>query len=163
MAKPNKNLSEWIDTLDSSEAMPITLGKLIERTAKQLPDNEALVYSNQPDVDDIRWTYKVLDEMSTNLAKAFVDVGFSPGETIGVWGPNHPEWILTEYALAKAGLRIVTLNPLYKEQELIFALKTVSAVAVVHAELIGGVNSLDVINAIKNEIPSLKYNYKVKI
>lgn len=159
MAKPNKNLSEWIDTLDSSEAMPITLGKLIERTAKQLPDNEALVYSNQPDVDDIRWTYKVLDEMSTNLAKAFVDVGFSPGETIGVWGPNHPEWILTEYALAKAGLRIVTLNPLYKEQELIFALKTVSAVAVVHAELIGGVNSLDVINAIKNEIPSLKYNY----
>ena len=66
MAKPNKNLSEWIDSLDSSESMPITLGELIENTAKQFPDNEALVYSNQPDVDDIRWTYKVLDEMSTN-------------------------------------------------------------------------------------------------
>ena len=78
---------------------------------------------------------------------------------MGVWGPNHPEWILSEYALAKAGLRIVTLNPLYKDQELIFALNTVSAVAILHAEAIGEIKCLDVINKIKNEIPSLKHNY----
>jgi fatty-acyl-CoA synthase len=117
MAKPNKDLSEWIDVLDVSELMSITLGELIETSAKKFPDTEALVYSNQPEVEDIRWTYKDLDEMSSNLAKAFIDAGFNPGDTVGVWGPNHPEWILTEYALAKAGLRIVTLNPLYKEKE----------------------------------------------
>ena len=97
--------------------------------------------------------------MSTNLAKAFIDLGFKPGDTVGVWGPNHPEWILSEYALAKAGLRIVTLNPLYKDQEIIFALNTVSAVAILHAEIIGEIKCLDVINKIKNEIPSLKHNY----
>ena len=93
MAKPNKNLSVWIDQLDDSELMSISLGDLIESTAKKFPDTEALVYSNQPDVDDIRWTYKDLDEMSTNLAKAFLDAGFNSGDTVGVWGPNHPECI----------------------------------------------------------------------
>lgn len=159
MAKPNKDLSEWIDVLDVSELMSITLGELIETSAKKFPDTEALVYSNQPEVEDIRWTYKDLDEMSSNLAKAFIDAGFNPGDTVGVWGPNHPEWILTEYALAKAGLRIVTLNPLYKEKELIFALNTVAAVAIVHADVIGGVISSDIINSIKNEIPSLRNTY----
>ena len=159
MPKLNKNLSEWIDKLDESELMSISLGELIESTAKKFPDNEALVYSNQPDVDDIRWTYKDLDEMSTNLANAFLDVGFNPGDTVGVWGPNHPEWILTEYALAKAGLKLVTLNPLYKEQELIFALNTVSATGLVHADVIGGVFSRDIINNIKD----ITKNVKIKV
>ena len=63
MAKPNKNLSEWIDVLDNSESMSITLGELIETTAKKFPETEALVYSNQPGIEDIRWTYKDLDEI----------------------------------------------------------------------------------------------------
>ena len=54
MAKPDKNLSEWIDELDDSELMAITLGELIETRAAESPDTEALVYSNQPGVDDIR-------------------------------------------------------------------------------------------------------------
>ena len=36
--------------------MSISLGELIESTAIKFPETEALVYSNQPDVDDIRWT-----------------------------------------------------------------------------------------------------------
>ena len=161
MSKPNLNLSEWVDDLPESELMSISLGDLIESAATKFPETEALVYSNQPDVDDIRWTYKHLNEMSTNLAKAFIDAGFNQGDTVGVWGPNHPEWILTEYALAKAGLRIVTLNPLYKEQELIFALNTVSAVAIVHAEAIGDIKCLDVINTIRNKISSLQHSYSL--
>ena len=159
MSKPNKHLSEWIDKLDESDLMSITLGELIKLAAKKHPDTEALVYSNQPEVEDTRWTYKELDEMSTNLAKAFLEAGLRSGDTVGVWGPNHPEWILTEYALAKAGLRIVTLNPLYKEQELIFALNTVSATGLVHAEVIGGILSVDVIKNIKDKIPSLDHIY----
>ena len=48
MAKPDKNLSEWIDELDDSELMAITLGELIETRAAESPDTEALVYSNNP-------------------------------------------------------------------------------------------------------------------
>ena len=56
MSKPNLNLSEWVDDLPESELMSISLGELIESTAAKFPETEALVYSNQPDVDDIRWT-----------------------------------------------------------------------------------------------------------
>ena len=104
-----------VDHIPESELMSISLGELIESTATKFPETEALVYSNQPDVEDIRWTYKDLNDMSTNLAKGFIDIGFKRGDTVGVWGPNHPEWILAEYALAKAGLKLVTLNPLYKD------------------------------------------------
>ncbi|SVB60318.1 uncharacterized protein METZ01_LOCUS213172, partial [marine metagenome] len=133
MSKPDKNLSEWVDLIDESDLVSMSLGELIDSTAKDFPETEALVYSNQPDVNDIRWTYKSLSQMSTNLAKGFLDAGFTSGDTVGVWGPNHPEWILTEYALAKAGLKLVTLNPLYKEKELIFALNTVNATGLIHA------------------------------
>ena len=95
MSKPNLNLSEWVDDLPESELMSISLGELIESTATKFPETEALVYSNQPDVDDIRWTYKDLNDMSTNLAKGFIDIGLKRGDTVGVWGPNHPEWILS--------------------------------------------------------------------
>ena len=101
-------------------------------------------------------TYKYLSEASTDLAKGFLDDGLLPGDTVGVWGPNHPEWILTEYALAKAGLKMVTLNPLYKEQELIFALNTVNAKGLIHADAIGGLKADELIEIIKPEITSLK-------
>ena len=65
MSKPNLNLSEWVDNLPESELMSISLGELIESTATKFPETEALVYSNQPDVEDIRWTYKDLNDMST--------------------------------------------------------------------------------------------------
>ena len=156
MTKINKDYSEWLDVINDADIASITLGELIDSTAKKYPDNEALVYSNQPDVKDIRWTYKYLSEASTDLAKGFLDDGLLPGDTVGVWGPNHPEWILTEYALAKAGLQMVTLNPLYKEQELIFALNTVNAKGLIHADEIGGLKADELIEIIKPEITSLK-------
>ena len=159
MSKPNINLSEWVDVLDETEVVSMSLGELIESSAAKYPNSEALVYSNQPDVKDVRWTYADLNNMSSYLAKAFIDIGLNPGDTVGVWGPNHPEWILTEYALAKAGLRLVTLNPLYKEKELVFALSTVSAAGLIHADIIGGCESIDIINKIKNDISSLKHVY----
>ena len=155
MTKPNKEFSEWVDAIKDLDISSISLGELIDSTAKKFPDSEALVYTNQPDVKDIRWTYKFLSTMSTELAKGFLEAGLSPGDTVGVWGPNHPEWILTEYALAKAGLKMVTLNPLYKEKELIFALNTVQAKGLIHADEIGGLPANDLIKIIKPQIPSL--------
>tara|TARA_B110001454_G_C12708752_1_gene429757 strand:- start:119 stop:1732 length:1614 start_codon:yes stop_codon:yes gene_type:complete len=157
MTKPNKEFSEWLDTIKDSDISSISLGDLIDSTAKKFPDSEALVYTNQPDVKDIRWTYKFLSTMSTELARGFLEAGLSPGDIVGVWGPNHPEWILTEYALAKAGLKMVTLNPLYKEKELIFALNTVQAKGLIHADEIGGLSANDLIKIIKPEIPSLHH------
>ena len=159
MPKPNQGLSEWIDIIDDADFISMGIGELLEIAALKFPNTEALIYSHQPDIKNIRWTYKDLNEMSTNLARGFLIAGFSPGDTIAVWGPNHPEWILIEYALAKAGLKLATLNPLYKEKELIFALNTSKVTGIMHADEIGGLEAITLIQSIACDVPSLEHIY----
>src|SRR5207344_2365280 len=51
----------------------------------------------------------------------------------GVWSLNRPEWTLTQFAAAKAGLILVTINPAYRLSELEFALAKVGCAAIVTA------------------------------
>ena len=46
-------------------------------------------------------------------------------QRIGIWSLNRPEWTLTQFAAAKAGLILVTINPAYRLSELEFALHKV--------------------------------------
>ena len=56
------------------------------------------------------------------LAAGFLALGLERGARIGVWSLNRPEWTLTQFAAAKAGLILVTINPAYRLSELEFAL-----------------------------------------
>ena len=38
---------------------------------------------------------------------------FAPGERVAVWAPNIPEWVILEFAIALAGLVLVTVNPAF--------------------------------------------------
>ena len=53
---------------------------------------------------------------------------------IGLWSPNRIEWILTQYATAKAGLILVNLNPGYRAAELEYALNKVECRALITAD-----------------------------
>ena len=72
MPKPNQELSEWIDIIDDADFISMGVGELLEIAAQKFPNTEALIYSHQPDIKNIRWTYKDLNEMSTNLARGFL-------------------------------------------------------------------------------------------
>ena len=157
MPKSKNNLAEWVGDLSEANIAQISIGELLSEAAQQCPDSEALVYAHQPDIKEQRWTYAELDALATNLAKGFLDLGLTRGDAVGVWGPNHPEWIIIEYALAKAGLKLVTLNPLYKSKELIFALNTSEVVALVHAKTIPNINVDEIISEVKKDVPSLAY------
>ena len=132
MPKTNNNLAEWVGDISEANLAQISIGELLAEAAKQYPSSEALIYAHQPDIEEQRWTYNELDTVSSNLAKGLIELGLSRGDAVGVWGPNHPEWIIIEYALAKAGFKLVTLNPLYKSKELIFALNTSQVLSLIH-------------------------------
>ena len=75
--------------------------------------------------------------------------GCERGERIGVWSLNRPEWTLTQFAAAEAGLVFVTINPAYRLHELEYALNKVGCAALVvgdrasrPATIIGMVNAL---------------------
>jgi len=157
MPKSKNNLAEWVGDFSEANIAQISIGELLSEAAHKYPDSEALVYAHQPDIKEQRWTYAELDALATNLAKGFLDLGLTRGDAVGVWGPNHPEWIIIEYALAKAGLKLVTLNPLYKSKELIFALNTSEVVALVHAKTIPNLNVDKIISEVKKDVPTLAY------
>ncbi len=156
MSKPNKEISEWVADPEESDLMLRTVGDLLVESAINWPEKEAIVYGHQPEVGDIRWTYKELNDKTTVIAKGLLESGYRPGESIAVWGPNHPEWILSEYAIAKAGLKLVTLNPLYKEMELEFALNSSKVSGIIHADTIGGEEIKKAIESIRDKVPSLQ-------
>ena len=48
----------------------------------------------------IRWTWAQFGERVEALATGFIGLGLKPGDRIGIWGPNMPEWLLTQFASA---------------------------------------------------------------
>src|SRR5213592_2529480 len=96
-----------------------TIGANLERTAARVPDAEALVSRHQ----GIRLTYAELDEEVDRAARALLAAGLAPGDRLGIWSPNRAEWVLIQYATAKAGVILVNVNPAYRTSELEYALE----------------------------------------
>ena len=50
-----------------------------------------------------------------------------------MWSPNNAEWVITQFATAKAGLILVNINPAYRLAELEYALNKAGCVALITA------------------------------
>ena len=62
-----------------------------------------------------------------------IDLQIEPGERIGIWSPNNTEWVVTQFATARAGLVLVNINPAYRLSEVEYALNKVGCRALVTA------------------------------
>lgn len=104
-----------------------TLGENFDNTVKKFANHEALVVRHQ----QIRWTYKELQEKVNQFAAGLLALGLKPGDRIGIWSPNNSEWVIAQFATAKIGLILVNINPAYQLAELEYALNTVEAKALI--------------------------------
>jgi fatty-acyl-CoA synthase len=95
-----------------------TIGENLERTVARFGDREALVVRHQ----SIRLTYAELNERVDALARGLLGAGLRKGDRVGIWAPNCAEWVLVQYATAKAGIILVNVNPAYRTTELQYAL-----------------------------------------
>ena len=96
-----------------------TIGKFFDYAAGRYAEREAVVSIHQ----QVRFTYSELAERVNKLAKAFIGAGFQKGDRIGIWSPNNVQWLIIQYATAKAGLILVTINPAYRSHELAYVLR----------------------------------------
>ncbi|MGW9073721.1 AMP-binding protein [Streptomyces yangpuensis] len=96
-----------------------TIGENLDRTVHRFPDRDALV--------DVaagrRWTYAELAADVDALALGLLDLGIAKGDRVGIWAPNRAEWTLVQYATAKIGAVLVTVNPAYRSHELEYVLR----------------------------------------
>ena len=106
-----------------------TIGHSLDQAVRRWADREALVSPSH----DVRWTWRELAERVDALAAGFLALGLERGARIGIWSPNRPEWTLTQFATAKAGLILVNINPAYRLSELEYALTKVGCAALVTA------------------------------
>ena len=132
-----------------------TIGGALEKTARAHGARVALVSRHQ----NIRWTYEELNARADALASGILALGLKSGERIGIWAPNCAEWTLTQFAAAKIGLILVTINPAYRKAELEYALNKVSARALVLAKAHRGSEFAQMLSALREEgcLPHLEH------
>jgi fatty-acyl-CoA synthase len=115
-----------------ASGMPLigdTIGAHLDRIVDRWPDREALIVRDQ----GVRWSWAELQERSDAFAAGLLALGIEPGDRVGIWSPNNAEWVVTQFATAKAGLILVNVNPAYRTSELDYALNKVGCRALVLA------------------------------
>ena len=96
-----------------------TIGENLRRVATAHPGADAVVEA----FSGRRWSYAQLDADTDTLARGLIASGIGAGERVGIWSPNCAEWVLLQYATAKAGVVLVNINPAYRSHELAYALR----------------------------------------
>ena len=129
-----------------------TIGRSLDHAVRRWGTREALVSPSH----GVRWTWKEFAERVDALAAGFLALGLERGERIGIWSLNRPEWTLTQFAAAKAGLILVTINPAYRLSELEFALKKVGCAAIVTATAFKTSNYVEMLNTLLPELAGSK-------
>ncbi len=126
MGMTTDGLSYWQAESEGIDLLDTTIGDLLDRRAGELPTQEAVVYSCYPEFGDafnLRWTYQEYRERANQVARGLLALGLKKGDHIAVWAVNLPEWLLLEMAAAKAGLVLVTVNPVLRAHEVEYILK----------------------------------------
>ena len=126
------------------------IGRHLDQIAAQYADNEALVVHHQ----NIRWTYRDFNERVTRLAAGLLGLGLEPGDRVGIWAQNCAEWVLVQFATARAGLIMVNINPAYRRAELEYVLEKVQCRALILAPHF---KSSDYIAILEDLAPELRH------
>ncbi|WP_231603385.1 AMP-binding protein [Bacillus sp. FJAT-27231] len=133
-----------------SELMQETIGELLAKRAKQLPQHEALVYPDR----GIRYTYSEFDQLCRKAARGLMALDIDKGENLAVWATNVPEWVTLQFATGKMGAVLVTVNTNYRAAELEYLLKQSESRTLVLIEDYRGNSYIDTIYEICPELHS---------
>jgi fatty-acyl-CoA synthase len=106
-----------------------TIGVGFDRIAARFAERDALIVRHQ----QVRWTYRELQRRVNAFAAGLLALGLEPGERVGIWSPNNAEWVVAQFATAKAGLILVNINPAYRLAELEYALNKAGCAALITA------------------------------
>jgi fatty-acyl-CoA synthase len=127
----------------------MTLGELLEMQTERFPDHEAVVYYHE----GIRWTYSQFRDKVNQVAKGMLRMGIRKGDHVAIWATNVPEWLLTQFATAKIGAVMVTVNTNYKAFELEYLLRQSDSTTLI---LTQGFKDSNYVKHIQKLCPTLK-------
>lgn len=136
--------------MDFSPVKKLTIGEILERNARLVPDKKSVVFGS------CSYTYKELNEAVDALCQSLYSLGIRKGDRIALNLPNWPEFIVSYFAAAKIGAVIVPLNTKLRENEVAYILNNAEVSTVITADEFAGIELLGMFSNLKSRIPSLK-------
>jgi fatty-acyl-CoA synthase len=101
-----------------SQQLELTVGGLLDHIAAKYPHNDALIYSEK----GLRYSWQQFNKRCRQVAKGLLKLGIKKGDNLSIWAYNVPEWVILQFATAKVGAVLVTVNTSYKSAELEYIL-----------------------------------------
>lgn len=141
----------YLSTSSTEALIGATIPQIQRQTTEKFPDRECFKFLTP----GIASTFSQFEESTNKIAAAFLAAGLKPGDRIGIWSPNHVEWIETQFAAAKAGLILVNINPSYKYKELAYVLKMCGIKGLVSDTKYGLQHYEDILQKAVSENPNL--------
>ena len=141
--------------------LDLSIGEALAEAARRWPERDALVApwsgeaateATDGDGAEARWSWAELDRRAGAFAAGLLGLGLVPGDRIGMWSLNTAEWALVQFAAAKAGLILVTVNPAYRVVELDYALNKVGCAALVLGPAFKGSDYLGMLRELAPEL-----------
>ena len=141
------NLS-YVHGVGTTPLLADTIGGALNRAAERWGDCDALVACHQ----QLRYSYRELRDEADRAARALIALGVQRGDRVGIWSGNRAEWMITQYAAAKAGAILVNINPAYRLRELEYALSHSGVSVLITAR---GFRSTDYVDMLLGLMPEL--------
>jgi fatty-acyl-CoA synthase len=137
-----------------------TLGAAFDEAAARWGERAALVVCHQ----NVRWTYAELKREVDRFAAGLIELGLNRGDRIGIWAPNCAQWVVAQFATAKAGLILVNINPAYRVNELEYALTKVGCRALITADRFKSTDYLAMLRSLttSNRLPELRFIIRIE-
>ncbi len=137
-----------MDSIDRPWVDGLTIGQVLRQTAGRFPDHDALVVQQF----EYRATWREFDLRVDRVARSLLALGLEKGEHLGLWATNWPHWVELQFAAARVGVVLVTVNPAYRTHELAYVLKQSEAAALF---LVDKFRTSDYFEMLKEAIPEL--------
>src|SRR5689334_22295575 len=129
-----------------------TVGRCFDRIAMNFPENDALVSCHQ----GIRYTWSQLHHEVETVARGLLSLGVQRGDRVGMWSPNCAEWLIAQYAMAKAGAIMVNVNPAYRLRDLQYALTQSGVSVLISARGFRAADYAAMIDELRPALPALQ-------
>jgi fatty-acyl-CoA synthase len=125
-----------------------TIPEALKRTVEKFGDRDALIFPKE----NVKLSYKEFDQQVDDLAAGLLSLGLGKGDRLGIWSPNRLEWVITQFATARIGIILVTINPAYQLSEVEYALNKVSCKAIITAKQFKRSNYIEMLNTLAPEL-----------
>ncbi len=127
----------------------LTLGQLLDNSVRSCPEGDAIVYVDR----GYRLSWQEFSDTVDRVAKGLMALGVKKGEKVAVWATNVPHWMTLQFATAKIGAVLLTININYKSAEIDYILKQSDCENIF---IIDGFRDSDYVSILYELIPELR-------